>query len=293
MRVFVTGASGFVGSAVVQDLLAAGHQVLGLARSDTAAAVITAAGASVHCGDVQDHASLRSGVDAADATIHTGFIHDFSRFAEVCAIDAAAITAMAAASGARPLLITSGTALVSPGQLALESTAVSAQGNAHPRTATELATEAALQAGVSTRIVRLSPSVHGAGDHGFVPLLIKLAREKGVAGYLAEGANCWSAVHRRDAARLFRLALERGQTGARYHAVAEQAIRFRHIAEAIGAGLGLPVQAVEPAHFGWFAGFAGLDCPASAALTKAALGWQPEHPGLLADLAPAGSYFAA
>lgn len=292
MRVFVTGATGFVGSAVVQDLLAAGHQVLGLARSDASAAVLAVTGAEVHRGDLEDLDSLRAGAGAADGVIHTGFIHDFARFAEVCAVDARAIAALgeALAGSNRPLVITSGTALVSPGQLALEATRVGPQTH-HPRVASEQATDAVQAMGVSTRVVRLSPSVHGVGDHGFVPLLINLAREKGIASYIGAGQNCWSAVHRLDAARLYRLALERGETGARYHGVAEPAIAFRDIAAAIGVGLNLPVMATPPDHFGWFAGFAGLDCPASSDVTQAQLGWRPEHPGLLADLDPKGSYF--
>lgn len=294
MRVFVTGATGFVGSAVVQDLLAAGHQVLGLARSDASAAALAATGANVHRGDLEDLDSLRAGAAAADGVIHTGFIHDFARFAEVCAIDARAITALgqALAGSNRPLVITSGTALVSPGQLALETTRIGPQTH-HPRAASEQATDAVQAMGVSTRVIRLSPSVHGAGDHGFVPLLMNLAREKGVAGYIGEGQNCWSAVNRLDAARLYRLALENGETGARYHGVGEAAIPFRAIATAIGAGLNLPTTATPPEHFGWFAGFAGLDCPASSDLTQAQLGWTPTHPGLLADLDPKGSYFSA
>lgn len=292
MRVFVTGATGFVGSAVVQDLLAAGHQVLGLARSDASAAALAATGAEVHRGDLEDLNSLRAGVAVADGVIHTGFIHDFARFAEVCAIDARAITALgqALAGSNRPLVITSGTALVSPGQLAVEANPLNPHAT-HPRVASEQAADAAQAMGVSTRVIRLSPSVHGEGDHGFVPLLINLAREKGCAGYIGAGQNCWSAVHRLDAARLYRLALELGETGARYHGVAEQAIGFHDIAAAIGNGLNLSVTAMPPEHFGWFAGFAGLDCPASSDLTQAQLGWKPTQPGLLADLDPEGSYF--
>ncbi|MDB5667025.1 SDR family oxidoreductase [Cypionkella sp.] len=294
MRVFVTGATGFVGSAVVQDLLAAGHQVLGLARSDASAATLAATGAEVHRGDLEDLDSLRAGATQAEGVIHTGFVHDFTRFAEMCALDARVIAALgnALAGSNRPLVITSGTALVSPGQLAVETTRVGPHTH-HPRAASEQAADAAQAIGVNTRVVRLSPSVHGAGDHGFVPLLINLAREKGCAGYIGEGQNQWSAVHRLDAARLYRLALERGETGARYHGVGEQAIAFRDIATAIGKGLDLPVTPQPPEHFGWFGGFAGLDCPASSELTQAQLGWKPEHPGLLADLDPAGSYFSA
>ncbi len=292
MRVFVTGASGFVGSAVVNELISSGHTVLGLARSDAAAASLRAAGADVHRGDLEDLASLQSGANASDGVIHTGFIHDFARFKEVCEIDRRAIEAIgnALAGSDRPLLVTSGTGLVSPGSLATEADAPVPGSN--PRLASEEAAAAVAARGVRVSVIRLSPSVHGDGDHGFVPLLIGIARDKGVSAYPGDGANCWTAVHRLDAARLFRLALEHSvsQTSAltRFHAVAEEAIPVRQIAEVIGRRLKLPVVARSgedaAIHFGWFAHFAALDCAASAAHTRAVLGWVPNQPGLIADI---------
>jgi nucleoside-diphosphate-sugar epimerase len=296
MRVFVTGATGFVGSVVVQELLGHGHQVLGLARSDAAAAALSAAGAEAHRGDLQDLESLRSGAAAADGVIHCGFIHDFANFKAVCETDRVAVETLGAvlAGSQRPLVVTSGTALVSPGSLAAEDTKSKLTPDDFPRAATELAVDALVQRGVRASVVRLSPSVHGDGDHGFVPLLINMALEKGASAYVGEGRNRWSAVHRLDAAQLYRLALEQGSAGARYHGVAEQEIAFRDIAAIIGKRLNLPVvgkSAEEAAgHFGWFAHFAALDCPASSQRTRELLGWQPKQAGLLADLEQ-GRYF--
>ena len=294
MRVFVTGASGFVGSAVVRELLDAGHQVLGLARSDEAAAALAAAGADVLRGSLDDLESLAKGAAGADGVIHTAFIHDFANIAASCEADARAIEALgsALAGSDRPLLVTSGTAAVAPGRVATEDMAIPFNPQ-WPRVS-EQTTDAVAAKGVRTGIVRLAPSVHGDGDHGFVPILIGLAREKGVSGYVGDGANRWPAVHRLDAAKVYRRALESGQAGARYHAIAEEGIPFRQIAEAIGRGLGVPVAsktAEEAAeHFGWFAAFAVLDCPASSAQTRKELGWSPVQPGLLADLEH-GTYF--
>ncbi len=298
MRVFVTGATGFVGSAVVQELVQAGHQVLGLARSDSAAKSLTAAGVEVHRGDLEDLESLRSGVASADGVIHTAFIHDFSRFKEVCEIESHAIEALgsALAGSDRSLLITLGTALLTPGRLATEEDVSVFTLDDFPRVATEQSALALVERGVRVSLVRLSPSVHGTGDHGFVPTLIQIARDKGVSAYVGDGANQWTAVHRLDAAHLFKLVLEKGSAGVRYHAVDEQGIAFRDIAEVIGRRLNIPVvsKSSEEAadHFGWFARFAGLDCPASSKLTQERLDWRPVQPSLLTDLGQ-GNYFTS
>ena len=294
MRVFVTGASGFVGSAVVAELIAAGRQVLGLARSEASALSVAAAGAQVHRGDLTDLESLRSGAAATDAVIHTAFIHDFSKFAENCEIDRRAIEALGAvlAGSDRPLIVTSGTGLLTPGHLATEDT-VRPTGSAIPRVS-EQAGLSLVSQGVRVSAMRLPPTVHGDGDHGFVPILIGLARDKGASAYIGDGNNRWPAVHRLDAAQLYRLVLEKGTAGAVYHAVAEQGVPFREIAEAIGRGLNLPVKSVTgdevEAYFGGFAMFAGVDNPASSALTRQWLNWRPEHVGLIEDI-EAGHYF--
>lgn len=295
MNVFLTGATGFIGSAIVQELIGAGHQVLGLARSDSAASALVAAGAAVHRGDLEDLDSLRSGAKAADAVIHTGFIHDFARFNEVCEVDRVAIEAIGEAlvGSDRPFIVTSGTALVRPGALATEAMMPITGADAHPRLS-EQAADAVAERGVRVSTVRLSPSVHGNGDYGFVPMLINIAREKGVSAYIGEGLNRWNAVHRFDAALLYRLVAEQATKGARFHAVAEEAVNFKAIAEVIGKQLNIPVVSVSPeeaaGHFGWFAGFAGLDCPASSQQTQATLNWHPAQTTLLADMAQ-GSYF--
>jgi nucleoside-diphosphate-sugar epimerase len=290
MKIFVTGATGFIGSATVQELIRAGHQVLGLARSEEGAKALAAAGAQVHRGDLKDLESLKSGAAASEGVIHLGFIHDFTKFQENCEIDKNAIRAMgeALAGTSKPILVTSGTALVSPGTLALEI--VTPKPNpAWPRYSEHAADELAAK-GINARVVRLSPSVHGDGDHGFVPMLIHLAREKGVSAYIGEGKNRWTGVHRLDAAVLYRLALEKGTGGTRYHGADEEGVAFKDIAAAIGKGLNLPVESKPAEHFGWFANFAGLDCPASSQLTRESLGWRPTHTGLLADLEK-GTYF--
>lgn len=296
MRVFLTGATGFIGSAIVPELIGAGHQVIGLARSDAGAKSLAAAGAKVHRGDLEDLDSLRSGAADSDGVIHAGFIHDFTRFKEVSEVDRRAIENLGAALAGsdRPIVIASGTALVSPGRLATEESVSTLTSADFPRVASEEAATSMATRGVRAALMRLSPSVHGDGDHGFVPNLINLAREKGVSAYIGDGHNRWNAVHRLDAAQLFRLALEKATAGAKYHAVAEEGIAFRDIAEVIGKRLNIPVVSKSPEeaadHFGWFAAFAGIDCPASSKLTQERLGWRPEHPTLLADL-ERGSYF--
>lgn len=289
MRVFVTGATGFVGSAVVKDLLNAGHKVLGLARSDAGATALAAAGADVHRGSIEDLDSLRSGAAAADGVIHTAFNHDFSRFAQSCEDDRRIIEAIGDAlkGSARPFVITSGTALVASGRVGTEEDAAP-DNSPNPRVASEQAAAAVAERGVHVSIVRLPPSVHGDGDHGFVPLLIGTAREKGLSAFPGDEQNRWAGVHRFDAAPVFRLALQQGKPFARYHAAAEGSVPFRDIAEVIGRRLNLPVVGLTKedaaAHFGWFAHFAALDCPTSSDRTRAQLGWQPTGPSLLADL---------
>jgi nucleoside-diphosphate-sugar epimerase len=289
MRVFVTGATGFVGAAVVRELLGAGHQVLGLARSEAGAAALRTAGAAVHHGALEDLDSLRRGAAAADGVIHTAFNHDFSKFAANCEQDRIAIGALGEAlhGSARPLLVTTGLLGLAPGRTARESDAAHVVSAAVPR-ASEQAAMALAEQGVHASVVRLAPSVHGEGDHGFVPMLIDLARRKGVSAYIGEGANRWPAVHRFDAARVYRLALERGARGERYHAIAEEGVPFREIAAAIGRRLAMPVTGVPAeqaaAHFAWFTLFAGLDAPASSAWTRAVLGWVPEEGTLLEDV---------
>ena len=285
MHIFVTGATGFVGSAVVKELISAGHQVLGLVRSDAGAQSLIAAGAQVHRGDLKDLESLRIGTAAVDAVIHTAFIHDFSNYGPAAEADRRAIEMFGTvlAGSDRPLIVTSGTLVVAPGRIATEDDATSPN---FPRKSEEAALATA--SGVRASVVRLAPSVHGKGDHGFVPHLIALAREKGVSAYVGDGLNRWPGVHRLDAARLYRLAPEKGSAGARYHGVADEGVPAREIAEVIGRRLNVPVVSKpreEVAdHFGWIGQFFAMDGPASSAQTRTQLEWRPTQPGLIADL---------
>jgi nucleoside-diphosphate-sugar epimerase len=292
MRVFVTGASGFIGSAVVSELIAAGHQVLGLARSDSSAQAIHATGAQVHRGDIEDLDSLRAGAESVDGVIHLAFNHDFTDYTGAAETDRRAIEALgnALADSDRPFVVTSGLAGFALGRPMTEDDVASPDS---PRFS-EHAALAFTSRGVRVSVLRLPPSVHGEGDHGFVPRLIDIAREKGVAGFPGDGLNSWPAVHRLDAARLFRLALESAPAGARLHAIGDEGVPVRDIAGTIGRHLGLPVTSIAPEqavdHFGWLGMFFSLDVPASSAITRELLGWQATRPGLLDDL-DEGHYF--
>jgi nucleoside-diphosphate-sugar epimerase len=287
MRVFLTGATGFIGSTIVRELQAAGHQVLGLARSDASAQSLAAAGAEVHRGSLEDLNSLRSGAAAADGVIHTAFIHDFNNYGPAAEADGRAIETLgeALAGSDRPLVVTSGSLLVQrKGAFATEEDGTIPT---FPRKS-EDAAKALAARGISASILRLPPSVHGEGDHGFIPQIITIAREKGVSAYIGDGQNRWPAVHRLDAATLYRLALEKGSSGNVFHAIADEGVPTREIAEVIGRRLNLPVvskSAEEAAgHFGWMAMFFGFDNPASSERTRQQLGWRPTHPGLIADV---------
>ncbi len=291
MRVFVTGATGFIGSAIVPELLQAGHQVLGLTRSDAGAQSLLAAGAQVHRGSLEDLESLRRGAAQADAVIHTAFIHDFSKFRENCETDRRAIGALgdALAGSGRLLMVTSGTGIANlgPGHLRTEDDAP-VSSTVIPRAASEEAAAAVAARGVRVAVVRL-PQIHDTVKQGLVSYSIRLAREKGVSAYVGDGLNRWAATHVLDTARLYRLTLEKTETAATYHAVAEEGVPVRDIAEVIGRGLNVPVVSLKQeeaaAHFGWLAAFVGLDMPASSARTREKLGWNPTGPGLLSDLA--------
>jgi len=296
MKVFVTGATGFVGTAVVAELKAHGHQVLGLARSDESAEKLARAGASVLRGDLEAPATLAIGAETSDAIIHAGFVHDFSRFAECCGIDRAAIETLGAAieGTEKPLIVTAGVAFLNTsGAVAVEADPAFPPNDAYPR-ASEAAAGALSDRGIPTKIMRLPPSVHGPGDHGFVPMLIDIARRQGRSAYIGDGGNAWPAVTVQDAAGAFRLAIEIGQGSDTYHAVADEGVPFRQIAEAIAAGLGLPCASLSVeearAHFGWFFHFASIDQPTSSERTRGDLGWSPTGPDLLTDIRDAG-YF--
>lgn len=288
MRVFLTGATGFVGSAVTKELINAGHQVLGLTRSDKGAEALKATGAEPHYGNLEDLDSLRTGAETTDGTIHCGFIHDFSNFVHSCEVDRRAIETIgtALAGSDRPFLNTSGLAGLSMGRLSTEEDAPAL--NATPRAPAEDLTLGLASRGVRAGVVRLSPSVHDKGDHGFMPIIIHIAREKGISAYIGDGSNRWPGVHRLDAALLYRLALEKGAAGSRYHGVADEGVSTRDLAEVIGRRLNLPVRSLSAEeakeHFGWMAFFFGMDLAASSTLTRERLGWHPTRPGLLADL---------
>ncbi|MFI9645515.1 SDR family oxidoreductase [Streptomyces sp. NPDC052040] len=297
MRVFVTGATGFVGSAVVQDLLAAGHQVVGLARSEEGATALKAAGAEVHRGDLDDPEGLRGPAAASDGVIHLAYRHDLLTGGDLTtagAVDLRAIESLAAAleGSGKPFVYASGTALIQGFGRPVTEEDDPTEGT--HRTPAENAVTALAGHGIRASVVRLPPTVHDRGDHGFIASVIGFARAAGVSAHIGDGANRWPAVHRLDAAPLFRLALESAPAGSRLHAIGEEGVPFRDIAAVIGRRLGLPVTGLSgdeaAAHFGWLTAFAGLDVPASSARTQQQLGWRPVHPGLLADLEE-GHYF--
>ena len=298
MRVFITGASGWIGSAAVDELLAAGHDVVGLARSDTSAASLRAKGVQVRRGDLDDLDGIRAGAGDADAVVHLANKHDFANPAVSSRAERGAVQAIgdALVGSGRAFLLASGVPGITPGRAATEADRSPFHGPDSPRGGSEnLALEYA-DRGVNVVAVRFAPTVHGDGDHGFIAVLVAVAREKGVAGFVGDGANRWPAVHRSDAARINQLGLENAPAGTLLHAVSEEGVPTREIAEAIGRGLGLPAVSIEPAdapeHFGWMSRFFGIDAPTSSARTQELLGWAPSGPTLLADLG-GGSYFRA
>jgi len=296
MRVFLTGATGFIGSIIIEELKAAGHQIAGLARSDEAAAKLTAQGVEVRRGEVADPEGLAEAAAASDGVIHCAFGGDFSQYVEMGETDQRAVLAMAdaLAGSGRPLVVTSGMTAGVYGRVCTEADPAQIEGLGAVRGRPETLALAAADKGVRSTVVRLPPSVHDVGQQGLVTMLIALARQTGVSAYVGDGANRWPAVYRRDAAKLFRLALESGQPGQRYHAVGEQGVPLRSIAEAIGKTLRIPTRGLAPDeaanHFGWLAAFAGNDVPASSAATQESLGWRPAGPGLLEGLL--GAYLA-
>jgi nucleoside-diphosphate-sugar epimerase len=294
MRVFITGASGWIGSAVVPELLEAGHEVLGLARSDESAAAIVAAGAEAYRGSLDEPSSLLDGVDRCDGVTHLGYNHDFSRMQEAAATDRKVVEAIGSVlkKTNRPFVVAGGVLGLAPGHVATEND--QSDPSVHPRIANVAYALSLADDGVRSSCVRFAPTVHGKGDHGFIATLVAIARDQGTSGYIGDGANCWPAVHRVDAARLVRLTFESAPAGTSVHAVAEPGIPTKAIAEAIGSGLGVPVisvptdQAAE--HFGWMSRFFAADTTASNTITRELLRWEPTNPGLLEDLRE-GYYF--
>lgn len=290
MRVFVTGATGYIGSALAKDLIDNGHQVLGLARNPEKAKALEALGAEVRFGDLTDTEGLAAAAGECDGVAHLAFVHDFSKFAESVEIDRRAVEAMLGAmeGTAKPFILTSGLSLLVPGRVALETDMPQKGGGFSGRGLTEYVALDAAKRGVRAVVLRL-PQVHGRGEHAFTHILVETARRVGYAGYVGDGANRWPAAARHDAAQLYRLALEKAQPGAVLHAVAEEGVAVRDIAEGISQGLGVPTRSLTPDEaqqtFGWFAAMAGMDSPASSAVTRKTLGWDPTGPTLLTDLA--------
>ena len=292
MRVFVTGASGWVGSAVTAELLASGHQVVGLARSDESGEAIRAAGAEVQRGDITDLDSLRAGTEGVDGVIHTAFIHDFSAHEQAAAIDRAAVDLFGDVleGSDRPFIFASGIL----GAVSVETDEADPARVLSPRVGTEQVARRFSERGIRSAAVRLAPTVHGDGDHGFMSVLVQVDRAKGSAGYIGDGTSTWPAVHRLDAAHLFCLALEKAPAGSALHAIGDEAVPMRDIAEVIGRHLDVPLASIAPEdavdHFGWLGRFLAIDSHASSAYTRELLGWEPTHPGLIADLEE-GHYF--
>ena len=295
MRVFLTGATGFIGTAVARELIGAGHSVLGVARTDAAASALASRGVEPHRGELTDHASFIAGAKACDATIHCAFIHDFSRFAENIEIEQQTVAAMldALEGSGKPFVATSGMALLAPGKVATEDDQAVAQG----RGLTETMVREAASRGLRSAVIRLPPITHEDGDGGFLPPLVAIAQEKGVAAYIGDGANRWPAGNRADAASLYRLALEKGGPGAAYHAIGDEGVATRDIATAIGKRLDLPVVSLPPEqageHFGWLGMFAAVDIPGSSRLTQERLGWRPTHKRLIEDIETAPELIGA
>jgi nucleoside-diphosphate-sugar epimerase len=294
MRVFVTGASGWIGSAVTRELLAHGHSVLGLARSEESAKKVEALGADVHRGDLGDPVALRAGAEHAEGVIHLGYNHDFSDMPGAARLDRGAIDIFgeALAGTGRPLLIASGVAGLTTGGIATEGDTPDPA--SHPRVANAMHTIELAARDIRTAVVRFAPTVHGTGDKGFIAFIVGCARERGVSPYIGDGSSRWPAVHVNDAANLVRLALEQAPAGTVVHATAEQGVTSKAIAESIGRGLELPAQSISPAdapsHFGWMASFFGRDLPTSSTITRRRFGWNPTHPTLIEDL-DAGHYY--